>query len=780
MSKLCRSVLSPSLRTMTAICLCAASPAVAQDKEADHAVGRTVAETHSPEWPSEPRPAKGAPNVLVIMTDDVGFGTTSTFGGPVQTQAFEQLASTGVRYNRFNTTALCSPTRASLLTGRMPHNVNMGNVTNLPTGYEGYTTVIPKSGGTVAQILKENGYNTAMFGKSHLTPDWEMSPAGPFDRWPTGLGFEYFYGFLSADTSLWDPNVYENTRPVDVHAERPGYHFEADIADHAIAWLREHDAAAPDKPFFMYYAPGAAHTPHHAPKDWIERYRGKFDKGWDNLREKTFARQKKLGIIPRDAKLTPRPGSLPAWASLDAEHKAVYARLMEAFAATVAYSDAQTGRLIDEIRRSGKFDNTLIIYIEGDNGSSAEGGPSGLAFEQSGITGRQENFEELSKHLDDIGGPNMYNHMPAAWAWATNAPFPWWKQIASQLGGVRNGMVVSWPREIKASSVPRSQYAHVSDIMPTILDAAGVTPPDVLDGVKQQPIDGVSLRYSFTAPSASSQRRTQIYEIMENFGIYHDGWMAGTLPKRAAWDAGAAGNRRLEIGPDQRQWTLFNLEKDYSSAVDLSKSQPAKLKELQDLFWAEAAKNHMLPVHDYSQGTEGRPTLGGNRLRFEFLPGLTRLNEDAAPHTIGRSFTIDSDVVIPASGADGVMISQGGRFGGYAFYLKDGKPAFHYNAVGTDQFSVHSDLVIPEGAHRISAAFVADEAKPGTPGTLTISVDGTAIASGRIGRTVAGWISHVDGLDIGRDTITPVTSDYTVASSIFTGEIDKVTVTLRP
>jgi arylsulfatase A-like enzyme len=607
-------------------------------------VGKTVATTHAPAWPSEPTAPKSAPNVLVILTDDVGFGVTSTFGGPVTTAAFDALASQGTRYNRFNTTALCSPTRASLLTGRLPQNVNMGNVSNLPTGYDGYTTVIPKSASTLPEILKENGYNTAMFGKNHLTPDWEQSQAGPFDRWPTGLGFEYFYGFLSADTSMYAPSIYENTRPVEPPHGNPAYHFEADMADHAVNWLREQHAVAPDKPFFMYYAPGLAHTPHHAPADWMARFRGKFDQGWDKLREESFARQKRLGIIPANAGLSPRPDSLPAWDSLDAEHKKVYSRLMESYAASVAYSDTQTGRVIDELRRSRQFDNTLIIYIQGDNGASAEGGLSGLAFEQSTITGRKEEFAELASHYDDIGGPDVYSHFPAAWAWAMNTPFPWWKQVASQAGGVRNGMVIEWPGHIAANRTMRSQYAHVSDIMPTVLEAAGITAPATLNGVVQKPIDGISLAYSFTQPEAPSQRRMQIYEMMENFGIYKDGWMAGTLPKRPAWEAGAGGNRRLDIGPDQRTWTLFNLEKDYSTATDLSKSDPARLKQLQELFWNEAAKNNVLPIHDYSQGAQGRPSLGAGRARFVFQTGLTRINEDAAPHTIGHSFAIAAPV----------------------------------------------------------------------------------------------------------------------------------------
>lgn len=777
MAYLNRRFLRNRIASLPLVALCLATGAHAQ--VAAGQVGMTVEQSHAPAWPEQAKAPKGAPNVLVILTDDVGFGVTSAFGGPVPAAGFERLASEGLRYNRFNTTALCSPTRASLLTGRLPHNVNMGNVTNLPTGYDGYTTVIPKSAATIAQILKDGGYNTAMFGKNHLTPDWEMSAAGPYDRWPTGLGFEYFYGFLSADTSMWEPSIVENTRAVKADIAKPGYHFEADMADKAISWMREQHAAAPDKPFFMYYAPGLAHTPHHAPKEWIERFRGQFDMGWDRLRETIFVRQKRMGIIPANTRLSPRPASLPAWDSLDDRRKRVYARLMEVFAASVAYSDAQTARVIDEIRRSGEFDNTMVVYIQGDNGSSAEGGLGGLAFEQSAITGRTEAFEELADNLDAIGGPEMYNHFPAAWAWATNAPFPWWKQIASQAGGVRNGMVISWPRTITEKGGLRSQYAHVSDIMPTVLEAAGIAAPATFGGVGQKPVDGISLRYSFTAPGAPSARRTQIYEMMENFGIYHDGWMAGTLPKRAAWDAGAGRDRKLDIGPDQRDWTLFNLDRDFSTASDLSKSNPAKLKEMQDLFWQEARRNNVLPIHDYSQGTQGRPSLGRGRTRFSYPSGVTGLHEDAAPHLMGNSFTIDAKVDVAADGS-GVIVAQGGRFGGYSLYLRQGVPTFHYNAVGRDQFTVRGNAPLAPGRHVVSVRFQADRANPGTPGVATLLVDGQPIGSGRLGRTVAGWLSHTEGLDIGQDTITPVSSDYTVADSRFSGTIDTVDFSVNP
>ncbi|WP_159982264.1 MULTISPECIES: arylsulfatase [unclassified Novosphingobium] len=768
-TRLCAALLA----TSTLVC---ASPGFAQAVGAD-TVGRTVETTHAPSWPGQPTAPKGAPNVLVIMTDDVGYGVTSAFGGPVATPTFDAVAMQGLRYSRFNTTALCSPTRASLLTGREPHNVNMGNVTNLPTGYDGYTTAIPKSAATIAQMLKDGGYNTAMLGKSHLTPDWEMSPAGPFDRWPTGLGFEYFYGFLSADTSLWNPNLVENEGPVEQPAD-PTYHFEKDIANHAIGWLQRQAASAPDKPFFMYYAPGAAHTPHQAPQEWLDKYKGKFDAGWDKVREESFKRQKAMGLIPRDSLLSPRPDSLPAWDTLDAEHKKVYARLMEAYAATVAYSDHETGRVIQALRDSGQYDNTMIVFIEGDNGASAEGGLQGLAFEQSAITGHKETFAELASHYDDIGGPNVYNHFPAPWAWAMNSPYPWWKQIASQAGGVRNGMVISWPARIKDGGTFRTQYAHVSDIAPTILEATGVKAPETLQGVKQQPLDGISLAYSFTAPKAPSQRHTQVFEMMENFGIYHDGWMAGTLPKRMAWEVGVGEDRKLGVGPENRKWTLFNLDKDFTTAKDLSVANPAKLKEMQDLFWKEAAANHILPIHDYSEGAEGRPTMAGNRTSFVYRAPLSHLNEDAAPHTIGKSFTIDADVEVGA-GSKGVLVTQGGRFGGYAFYLKDGKPVFHYNAVGTDQFTIRADSAVPAGPHTLTAAFLADMPKPGSGGTLTLSIDGKPVGSGRVERTVRGWMSHTEGFDVGMDTITAVNNDYTVADSTFSGAIKRIVFNLR-
>ncbi|XHS00637.1 arylsulfatase [Sphingomonas sp. DBB INV C78] len=712
----------------------------------------------------------GAPNVLLIMTDDVGFGASSAFGGPIPTPTFDALAKQGLRYNQFNTTALCSPTRAALLTGRNPHNVGMGNVTNLPTGYDGYTSVIPKSAATTAEVLKQNGYNTAMFGKSHLTPEWEMSQAGPFDRWPNGLGFEYFYGFLSADASMWSPNLVENSRPVEPPHNDPSYHFDRDMADHAIRWIEEQHALAPDKPFFVYYAPGTAHTPHHAPKEWLDRFRGKFDQGWDAIREETYLRQKRMGIIPPTTQLTPRPASLPAWNSLSADQKRLYSRLMEAYAASLAYADEQMGRIVADLKAKGEFDNTLIIFIQGDNGGSGEGGLNGLLFEQSGIARYDEDFNYMLSRIDEIGSPTLYNHYPAAWGWALNAPFQWTKQVASHFGGIRNGLVVSWPARIKDAGGVRDQFHYVTDVMPTILEAAGVKAPSMVNGVAQQPIDGVSMAYSFTQKAEPSHRKTQVFEMMENMGIYQDGWWAGTTPARSAWDV----TKNIKIDLDTRKWELYNIRQDFSQAKNLAASNPAKLQEMQQLFWAEAARSKILPIHDFAEGTEGRPTLTEGRDQFVYYPGLTRAAESAVPHTIGHSYAITADVVLPDRPANGVLVTQGGRFGGYALYLKNGRPIFHYNAVGPRQYKISATEALPPGPHKILADFKADSAARGGGGTLTLSVDGKIIGSGRVEHTLFGWVSHTEGFDVGEDTITPINDDYTIPASRFDGDLRKI------
>lgn len=739
-------------------------------------VGRTAAESGPPQWPHNPVAPARAPNVLVILTDDVGFGASSTFGGPVTTSTFDALARNGIRYNRFNTAALCSPTRAALLTGRIPQNAGMGNVTNIPTGYEGYTTVIPPSAGTVARILRDNGYNTAMVGKSHLTPEWETSQAGPFSRWPTGLGFEYFYGFLSADTSQWNPSLVENTRAVEPPHDDPDFFFDRAIADKAIGWLSTQHATAPDKPFFLYFASGAAHAPNHAPAEWLAKFRGSFDHGWDVQRERTLARQKAMGIVPKDARLTPRPEGLPAWASLSPDQKRLYARLMEAYAANLAHADYEAGRVIDHLRQSGQLDNTLVIYIQGDNGGSAEGGLNGALFEQSMVATRPEPLDYMLSQIDKIGGREVYNLYPAAWGWAMNAPFPYYKQVASQFGGTRNGMVISWPGKTVDSARVRSQFAYITDVMPTILDAAGIQPPQAIDGIAQKPIDGISLTYTFRQSDAPEKRHTQVFEMMENFGVYHDGWFAGVLPKRKPWAVYADIGGR-DLTPDERTWQLFNLDKDFSQSTDLASRVPSRLKEMQQLFWDEAARNNILPIH-FGQGAEGRPSLN-SRTTYTYRDGVTKIPESAAPPTIGRSFDIVAQLDI-AGKTDGVILAQGGRFGGYSLYLKDGKPTFAYNAIPPDIFTVQSDTALPPGSHELTAQFVIDAPVRGSGGTLTLRVNGAAVASGRIGRTSPTWISFAEGLDVGQDTITPVVDAYRVETSALpAGVLKQVVVTVK-
>lgn len=738
-------------------------------------IGRTIAESDPPKWPTRPTAPKRAPNILVILTDDVGFGASSTFGGPVPTPTLDALAQNGLRYNNFNTAAICSATRAALLTGRDNHNVNMEAVTGLASGYPGYNSVVPKTAGTIAEILRQNGYATAATGKWHLTPQWEESQAGPFDNWPTGMGFDYFYGFQGADIDQWAPGLVEGTQNLEPPAEGPNYIFERDMTDHAIKWLQTQHQLAPDKPFFLYYAPGAAHAPHHAPKEWLEKFRGKFDQGWDVLRQQIFERQKAMGIIPTNTGLPPRPGDLPAWSSLTADQKKVATRLFEAFAAQLAFSDYQVSRMIDALRRTGQLDNTMIVFIQGDNGGSAEGGPRGTLFEQSFINLEEEDLQYVLQHIDDIGGPYAYNHFPAGWAWATNAPFQQYKQISSHFGGTRNGMVISWPAGIKQTGGLRSQFHHVSDIGTTILDVVGVAPPRELNGVPQQPLDGISMRYTFTQKDAPSQRRTQVFATVGNYGIYSDGWWAGTTPTQPPWLLFAGSQKPI----DQRNWELYEVNKDFSQAHDLAQANRQKLEQMKQLFWAEAGRNHILPLQGSTERRKGIPRLIGDRKEFTYYPGTTRVPEEAAPSTLNRSYRIQAYLRVPASGANGVMIAQGGRFGGYSFYLKDGRPTFHYNAIGEHQFSVSAPAALTPGERVVTADFRSDGSNRGAGGELTISVDGATVARGRIDQTIGVRMSHAEGLDVGCDTLTPVTEDYSVSTSRFTGDLEKVVFTLK-
>lgn len=738
--------------------------------------GRTIEQSPPPSWPQEPRPPKGAPNVLIIMTDDVGFGASSSFGGPIPTPAFDALAKEGLRYNRFHTTAICSPTRASLLTGRNPQEVGMGYTANWASGYDGYNSVIPKSAGTLSQILKDRGYNTAMFGKGHITPEWEMSQAGPFDRWPTGLGFEYFYGFLGADSSAFEPSLVENTRPVPAPVEQPGYHLDRDLADHAINWIAEQHAAAPDKPFFVYYASGSAHAPNHAPKEWLDRFRGKFDRGWDALRTEIVARQKALGVIPATTEDAPRPSTLPRWDSLASDRKRLFARYMEAYAASLAYADHQIGRVIQGVRDSGEIDNTLIIYIQGDNGGSAEGNFDGKLFEQSALSGVKESRDYALAHIDDIGSKAAYNLYPGGWGWALNAPFQWAKRYGSHFGGVRNAMVLSWPRHIKDAGGLRSQFLHVSDIMPTILDSAGIEAPAVLDGVPQQPITGISARYTIGAPREPSRRKMQIFGMAENLSLYKDGWVTATTPTVTPWERTPP--PRVPI--DNRRWELYNIDTDFSEAHDLANAEPQKLDEMKRSFWIEAEKAGILPIHQSEGRQGGRPDLNRDRTTFVYRSGMVQIPETAAPPTVGRSFTLSAQATIPATGAHGVLAAQGGRFGGFSFFLDHGRLTFTYNLTPAHITRVAAAQPVTTGVHELTARLVLDNEVPASGGTVILSIDGKEVARGRVDQTFSRVISHTEGFDVGGDMISPVDDRYTVKDSRFTGALRQLLVTIGP
>lgn len=733
--------------------------------------GITSATSSMPKWPEQRHASANAPNVLLILTDDIGFGATSTFGGAVPTPTFDALAKEGLRYTQFNTTAICSPTRAALLTGRNPHAVGMGHVENTSAGYEGYHSIIPKSSAFVSQILRQSGYNTAAFGKWHLTPQWEQSQAGPYDRWPLGQGFENFYGFLASDNSMWNPTLTRDNSFIDVPTP-PGYHYDADMADQTIRWIAERKANDPSKPFFVYYAPGTAHTPNHAPQEWLNRFKGRFDKGWDELRQEVFARQKALGVVPADTVLTARPKELPAWNSLSADQRRLYARYMEAWAASVAYMDAQIGRVVQSLKNSGQYDNTLIVYIQGDNGSSAEGGPNGRMFQQSLLNNYAEDRKYALSRIDDIGGPDLYPLFPNGWGWAMNAPFKYYKQIASYFGGTRNGMVVSWPKAITDRGGIRSQYHFVSDVMPTILEAAGVTPPKAVDGVDQQPLDGVSMAYSFSQPTAPSHRRMQVYEMVGSRGVYLDGWFASMRPTRQPW------NFEKPLDPDKVGWELYDTRSDFSQARDLSGRHPDRLRMMQQLFWTEAGRNKIVPILDATINPEGRPSLGAARTSFRYPQGITRIPEDSSPHIIGRSFSVITTIDVADAPPNGVLVAQGGRFGGWSLYFKDGRLTYHQNALDPRQYSVASDRVLAAGRHQIGMIFTADSRTRGAGGTISFTVDGQPAGQGRVPLTLGGWISHIEGLDVGIDTGTAVSAEYRVAESAFNGRFDALDIKL--
>jgi arylsulfatase len=724
------------------------------------------------------RPPVGAPNVLIVLLDDVGFAASSAFGGPCHTPTAERLASEGLRYNRFHTTALCAPTRAALLTGRNHHTVGMGVVTELATSAPGYNSLRPNSCAPLAKTLRLNGYSTAQFGKCHEVPVWQTSPMGPFDAWPTGGGgFEYFYGFIGGETNQYYPAIYEGTSPVEPErTPEEGYHFGEDMTDRAIAWVRQQKALMPDKPFFVYYAPGATHAPHHVPAEWSAKYEGRFDHGWDALREEILARQKELGVVPLDCELTARHAEIPAWDDVAAELKPILARQMEVYAGFLEHTDYQVGRLVDALEDLGVLQDTLVFYVVGDNGASAEGGINGSFNEMLMLNGAAhlETAEFLASKIDLFGTSDAYNHYAVGWAHAMDTPYQWTKQVASHWGGTRNGTIVHWPRGFAARGETRAQFHHVIDIAPTVLEAAGLPQPDRVDGVEQHPIEGVSMRYSFDAADAPDRRTTQYFELFCNRGIYHEGWTAVTRHS-TPWVMAETPPLTDDV------WELYG-PGDWSQSHDLAAEQPEKLAELQALWLEEARRYGVLPLDDrrverFDPDVAGRPTLirGSSQILFA---GMGRLTENVLLNVKNTSHAVTAQVVVPEGGASGVLFAQGGAFGGWSLYLRAGIPTYCYNLFGLQQFKVPAATPVPAGTHQVRMEFAYDGGGLGKGGTVTLFVDGAPVGDGRVDATQAMIFSGDETADVGRDTASAVSDDYDAASSIFTGRIEWVQIDL--
>jgi arylsulfatase A-like enzyme len=736
-----------------------------------------MAKDSTPSKPAITYPPEGAPNVVVVLLDDVGFGTASTFGGPVPTPALDRVADAGLRYNQFHTTALCSPTRAALLTGRNHHSAHMGAICEIAYGFPGYDSLIPQSAATVAQTLRMNGYSTSWFGKAHVTPVWELSPAGPFDRWPTGLGFDRFYGFLGGETSQYEPALYDQTTPVEPYVGREDYHLTEDLTDKAIEWIRLQKTSAPDKPFFTYFAPGAAHCPHHVWPEWSDRFKGQFDGGWDALRQSIYDRQIASGIIPAGTTLTPRPTEIPSWEDYEEAMKPVASRLMEVFAGFVAHTDAQIGRLIDAIDELGQWDNTLFIYIFGDNGASAEGTINGCWSAPALQNGISEDPQWLIDHIDDFGTVRCENHYNVGWAWALDAPFQWMKQVASHFGGTRNGTAISWPNGIAARGEMRSQFHHIIDIAPTILDVAGIPHPEHVNGIAQQPIEGVSMRYSFDDATAPSARTTQYFEILGNRAIYHDGWIASCFHGRLPWVRAQA----VPFGATER-WELYNIAEDFSQGVDLAERFPDKLAELQAMFDVEARAYNVYPLNDETTTRalpERRPSLLEGANSTTYFSSHVRVPELSTLNFKNTSFTLTAHVHVPAGDASGVIICQGGSMAGWTLYLRDGIPSYTYNYIGSDITTISATQPLAEGPAMITLSFEYDGGGLGKGGVATLAVDGATVATGRVENTVPFLFSMSgETLDVGVDTGSPV-GPYP-AEFPFTGSIDRIDVVLIP
>jgi arylsulfatase A-like enzyme len=724
-------------------------------------------------------PPADAPNVLVVLLDDVGFAASSAFGGPCATPTAERLAGNGLKYNRFHTTALCAPTRASLLTGRNHHTVGMGVITELATSAPGYNSVRPNTCAPLAQTLQLNGYSTAQFGKCHEVPVWQTSPMGPFDAWPTGSGFEYFYGFIGGETNQYYPAIYEGTTPMEPEkTPEEGYHFTEDMANRAIKWVRQQKSLMPDKPFFMYFAPGATHAPHHVPTEWSDKYKGRFDQGWDALREEILERQKELGIVPPETQLTARHEEIPAWDDTPDELKPVLARQMEVYAGFLEHTDHHVGRLVDALDDLGVLEDTLVYYIIGDNGASAEGTTQGTFNELMMLNGAAslETTEFMAARIDKFGTPDAYNHYAVGWAHAMDTPYQWTKQVASHWGGTRNGTIVHWPRGIEARGEVRSQFHHVIDVAPTVLEAAGLPQPARVDGAEQHPIEGVSMLYSFDEAGASERRETQYFEMFCNRGIYHEGWAAVTRHS-TPWMMVA----ELPALEDD-VWELYDTSTDWSQAQDLAAEMPDKLAELKQVWLEEARKHNVLPLDDrrverFNADLAGRPTLIGGTSQLLF-GGMGRLTEASVVNIKNKSHAVTAEVVVPESGAEGVIVAQGGAFAGWSLYVKGGKPVYCYNLLGLQRFKVEGDASIPPGEHQVRMEFAYDGGGLAKGGTVSLYVDGNPVGEGRVEGTVPMIFSADETADVGSDTASPVSDDYTSEASVFTGTVNWVRIDL--
>ncbi len=740
-------------------------------------IGRTYKESQPDKIPVTRAP-DGAPNVLVVLIDDSGFGQWSTFGGQIPTPNLDRLASMGLRYTRFHTTALCSPTRAALLTGRNHHSVGTGVITEMGSGYPGYSGVTPKSAAMISEILRQHGYSTAFFGKNHNVPDWETSVSGPYDRWPGLQGFDHFYGFVGGETNQWAPGLYRDNQPIEMEVPRGKegrYTLNDALADEAIRYIFQQKSVTPDRPFFVYYAPGATHAPHHVPKEWMDRFKGQFDQGWDRYREEAYQRQLKLGVIPPGTKLTPRPKEIPAYDSLTPDQKRVAARLMEAFAGFTAQTDYSVGRILDALEQVGQLHNTLVFWVIGDNGASMEGSPYGAFNETAAISGMGEDPAFILQHLDEIGGPKAYNHFPVGWAWAMNTPFQWGKQVASHLGGVRNPMVIVWPDRIREQGGLRTQFHHVIDIVPTILEAAKILEPTEVNGVKQKPIEGVSMLYSLDDAKAQGARQVQYFEMLGNRALYRDGWIASVRHGRLPWTLGS-----YEF--DKDVWELYDLVSDFSQAHDLAATNPAKLKELQDGFWVEAEKYQVLPLDDRLAERIADPTLRPSliegRTRFTYYAGTVRVPYSSAAQITNRSHTITAYVEVPRGGADGVLVAEGGVNGGYVLYVKDGRPTYEYNYGIQTRSKVTGPLALAPGPNVIRMDFRYDGGGLGKGGTVALLVNDKKVGDGRLEKTAWGRFTGED-FDIGEDTGSPVSADY-ISPNRFTGTLKKVEIVTQP